>query len=108
MDGKFWDYVIVVIGMISYFLVGILFSIGLLKGKNAGKEAFLIIFIALMLLTFYVYKGILKFKQWILSWSLFFKITVPIILVIAIIGIIILMIFINKKRGYYSIFDPID
>lgn len=44
IDGKIWDVIFLVIGMIAYAIVGILFSIGVLYGKEAGKEAYAFVF----------------------------------------------------------------
>ena len=37
IDGKIWNVIFLVVGMIAYVIVGILFSIGVLHGKEAGK-----------------------------------------------------------------------
>ena len=38
IDDKIWNLIMCVIGMLAYSIVGVLFSIGILHGKNAGKE----------------------------------------------------------------------
>ena len=40
IDGKIWNVIFLVVGMIAYAIRGIMFSIGVLHGKKAGKEAF--------------------------------------------------------------------
>ena len=36
---KIWNIIVLIIGMLAYSIVGILFSFGLINGKNAGKAA---------------------------------------------------------------------
>ena len=92
LDDKIWNIVLLVIGMTTYSIVGILFSIGLLHGKNAGKEAYGAIFIILLLLGYGVYCGIVNLQKWILSWALWIKITVPAILIAIIVIAIVLIV----------------
>lgn len=84
--------------MTTYSIVGILFSIGLLHGKNAGKEAYGAIFIILLLLGYGVYCGIVNLQKWILSWAIWIKITVPAILI----AIIVIAIVLIVKSGSYK------
>lgn len=98
LDDKIWNLIMVVIGMLAYSIVGVLFSIGLLHGKDAGKEAYIFFFIILLILGYCVYNGIISFQNWILSWPLDVKIIVPICIVLLISGIILLMIHKNKKN----------
>ena len=98
LDDKIWNLIMVVIGMLAYSIVGVLFSIGLLHGKDAGKEAYIFFFIILLILGYCVYNGIIYFQNWILSWPLAVKIIVPICIVLLISGIILLMIHKNKKN----------
>ena len=44
VDGKVWDVIFLVVGMIAYAIVGIIFSIGILHGKQAGKDAYALVF----------------------------------------------------------------
>lgn len=92
LDDKIWNIVLLVIGMATYSIVGILFSFGLLHGKNAGKEAYGAIFIILLLLGYGVYCGIVNLQKWILSWPLWIKITVPAVLIAIIVAAIVLII----------------
>ena len=98
IDGKIWDVVFLVIGMIAYAIVGVLFSIGVLHGKQAGKDAYAFITVLLLLGGYAAYKGLLAFKEWVISWPLFVKIIVPTIIFLLIVGIIVLIVF-KKKKG---------
>ena len=49
IDGKIWDVIFIVVGMVTYAIVGVLFSIGVLHGKEAGKEAYVFVFFLLIL-----------------------------------------------------------
>ena len=82
-----------ILGMITYSIVGIMFSIGLISGRNAGKKAYSVVFIVLLIDGYCVYQGIVKFQEWILSWSPIVKIIVPVTILIMIVGTIILMFF---------------
>lgn len=86
LDNKIWNLIMLIIGMIAYFIVGLLFSLHLLDGKNAGKEAYVAVFIVLVVLGFYVYQGIISFQKWIYSLALWIKILIPSILILIIIG----------------------
>ena len=76
------------VGMLTYSIVGLLFSFGLISGKNAGKDAYAAIFIFLLLIGCCIYQGIVKLQQWILSWLLYIKILVPSVLALLIAGTI--------------------
>lgn len=96
LDDKIWNIVLLVIGMTTYSIVGILFSIGLLYGKNAGKEAYGAIFIIQLLLGYGVYCGIVNLQKWILGWALWVKILIPSLLVAVIIATVVLIVKSNK------------
>lgn len=87
-----------IVGMITYAIVGLLFSLGLIAGKNAGKEAYAAVFIILLLIGYCIYEGIVKIQQWVLSWPLFVKILVPIILGLLIAGTITILIVKKRKN----------
>lgn len=99
IDGKIWDVVFLVIGMIAYAIVGVLFSIGVLHGKQAGIDAYAFVTVLLLLGGYAAYEGLLTFKKWVISWPLFVKIIVPIIIVLLIIGLIVLVVFKRKKEA---------
>lgn len=86
LDNKIWNLIMVIIGMLAYAIVGMLFSLHLLDGKNAGKEAFAAVLIILLVVGIYVYQGIISFQKWILSLALWIKILIPSILILIIIG----------------------
>lgn len=104
LDDKNWNIVLLVIGMTTYSIVGFLFSIGLLHGKNAGKEAYGAIFIILLLLGYGVYCGIVNLQIWILSWALWIKITVPVILIAIIVIAIVLIV--KSSHSKNKVVDP--
>lgn len=104
LDDKIWNIVLLVIGMTTYSIVGILFSIGLLHGKKAGKEAYGAIFIILLLLGYGVYCGIVNLQKWILSWALWIKITVPAILIAIIVIAIVLIV--KSSHSKNNVVDP--
>ena len=78
-----------------YSIVGLLFSFGLIHGKNAGKEAYAFVFIILLLLGYCVYSGIVAVQNWIISWPLYVKI---IVLSLLLVSIIISLFYLLKKR----------
>lgn len=97
IDGKVWSLIFLVVGMIAYGIVGVLFSIGVLHGKEQGKEAYALVFFLLILGGYAVYKGLVNFKLWVLAWPLAIKIIVPVILLLLILVTILLIIENNKK-----------
>lgn len=98
IDGKTWDVVFLVVGMIAYAIVGILFSIGVLHGREAGKDAYAFVFFLLILAGYGVYKGLEKLRLWILAWPLVVKIIVPIMIAL-LVGALITLIIIKRKRN---------
>lgn len=98
IDGKIWDVIFIVVGMVTYAIVGVLFSIGVLHGKEAGKEAYVFVFFLLILAGYGVYKGLEKLRLWILAWPLAIKIIVPIMIAL-LIGALITLIIIKRKRN---------
>lgn len=98
IDGKIWNVIFLVVGMIAYAIVGILFSIGILHGKEAGKDAYAFVFFLLILAGYGVYKGLEKLRLWILAWPLVVRIIVPIMIAL-LIGALITLIIIKRKRN---------
>lgn len=98
IDGKIWNVIFLVVGMIAYAIVGILFSIGVLHGKEAGKDAYAFVFFLLILAGYGVYKGLEKLRLWILAWPLVVRIIVPIMIAL-LIGALITLIIIKRKRN---------
>ena len=98
LDDKIWNIIIAVVGVIAYGIVGLLYSIHLIDGKQEGKTAYAAVFIILIIIGFLIYQGILKVEQWILSWPLAVKIFVPTVMGLLIIGTIVLLIIGNKKK----------
>lgn len=98
LDNQIWNTIMLIVGMIAYAVVGLLFSFGIIAGKNAGKEAYAAVFIILLLIGYCIYEGIVKIQQWVLSWPLFVKILVPIILGLLIAGTITILIVKKRKN----------
>lgn len=98
IDGKIWKVIFFVVGMIAYAIVGILFSIGVLHGREAGKDAYSFVFFLLIIAGYGVYKGLEKLRLWILAWPLVVKIIVPIMIAL-LIGALITLIIIKRKRN---------
>ena len=98
IDGKIWNVIFLVVGMIAYAIVGILFSIGVLHGKEAGKDAYAFVFFLLILAGYGVYKGLEKLRLWILAWPLVVRIIVPIMIAL-LIGALITLIIIKRERN---------
>ena len=96
LDDKIWNIIMLIIGMLAYSIVGLLFSFGLIRGKNAGKEAYVFVFIILLILGYCVYSGIVAVQNWILCWPLYVKIIVTSLLLVSI--IIISLFYLLKKR----------
>ena len=99
LDDKIWNIIMLIIGMLAYTIVGILFSFGLIHGKNVGKEAYAFVFIILLLLGYCVYSGIVAVQNWIISWPLYVKIIVPSLLFTAIIIIIVQLLKKHKEKS---------
>lgn len=78
IDDQIWNIVFLVVGMAAYAIVGVLFSIGILHGKQAGKDAYALVFFLLILGGWGIYQGLIAFKQWVLGWPLAAKIAVPV------------------------------
>lgn len=98
LDSKIWNLVFVGLGMFTYAIVGFLYSIKAIHGKQEGKDAYAVIFLMLILIGVFIYKGIRSFQQWLISWHLVVKITVIALLVISIIIVSIIIYLKNKKQ----------
>lgn len=77
IDGRIWDVIFVVVGMVAYAVVGFLFSIGILSTRKDGKDAYALVFLLLILGGYGFYKLLELIRNWVLSWPLFVKILVP-------------------------------
>ncbi len=98
IDDKIWNIIIAIIGVASYGVVGLLYSLHLISNSRDGKYAYIATFIILIIIGFFVYQGIVKFEQWVVSWPLFIKILVPSILFCGVISVS-LIIAINRKKS---------
>jgi len=99
IDDHLWDIIMAVLGMVVYAIVGFLFAAGFIRGKNAGKEAYVCVFLILLILGFYIYEGIIKLQEWVVSWPLIAKICVLSslsLLIIAVAAILCVKVF---KKG---------
>ena len=92
IDGKIWEVIFLIVGMISYAIVGTLFSIGILSTKQNGRDAYALVFSLLILAGYGFYRLLRLIRDWILSWPLFAKIIVAISIGLALLAGIILVI----------------
>lgn len=98
LDDKIWNIIIAVIGVSAYGIVGLLYSIHLIDGKQKGKTAYAAVVIILIIIGFLIYQGIIMVEQWILSWPIAVKIIVPTIMGLLIVGTTILLVIEKKKK----------
>lgn len=101
LDDHIWNIVMAVVGVVAYGIVGLLYSVHLISGKEAGKDAYAAVFIILLIVGVFIYNGILKVEQWILSWPLLVKILVPSIMVVGIISVSVVLLS-NKRKQKIS------
>lgn len=95
-DDAIWHVVFMVVGMVAYFIVGVLFSAGVLHGSKAGREAYYLMVLLLIACGYGVYKLLELLNQWILSWPLAVKISVVSVLFLLVVFVVVLIIL--KKR----------
>lgn len=98
LDDMIWNIIIAVIGVSAYGIVGLLYSIHLIDGKQEGKTAYAAVVIILIIIGFLIYQGIIMVEQWILSWPIAVKIIVPTIMGLLIVGTTILLVIEKKKK----------
>lgn len=98
LDDKIWNIIIAVIGVGAYGIVGLLYSIHLIDGKQEGKTAYAAVVIILIIIGFLIYQGIIMVEQWILSWPIAAKIIVPTIMGLLIVGTTILLVIEKKEK----------
>ena len=48
LDDAIWNLIMAIVGVVAYAIVGVLYSIHAIHGKNAGKEAYAAVFIILL------------------------------------------------------------
>lgn len=96
IDDKIWNVIFLIVGMIAYAIVGIMFSIGILRSKQAGNDAYVLVFFLLLLGGYAVYNGLEQLKLWVLAWPLFVKILVPSIIGLGVIAVVVLIILVKK------------
>lgn len=97
LDDKVWNIVIAIVGVVTYAIVGGIYAIHEISGKQDAKEAYAAVFIILLLLGYCVYQGIIKLQLSILSLPVAVKIVVPVIIAIAIFGLVVLLV-IKERR----------
>ena len=105
IDGKIWDKIFLVVGMIAYSMVGTLFSIGLLHGRKAGKKAYALVFFLLILGGIEVHKTLTQLRLWIIDLQLSVKILIPLIIGVITISSIILIVIHKNKRVVHKLID---
>lgn len=96
IDDQIWNVIFLVVGMVAYAIVGFMLSIGGLHGKQASKEAYVFVFLLLLLGGYTAYKGLEQLKLWALAWPLFVKIMAPSIIGLGIIAVVILIVLVKK------------
>ena len=100
IDNYITNIILAGIGTLAYAIVGVLYSLNLIHGKNAGKEAFIAVLIILLLIGLAVYNGFIAFTNWLASWPLWCKILVPSLLVAGIVTTIVFIRLKNKKDSH--------
>ncbi len=102
VDGRIWEILFYILGMIAYAIVGIMYSIGLIKGRKEGSDAYAFVLFALILAGYGFYKFLERVRIWILGWPLYVKIIVISVLGVALILIIVYKILLYKHKGSLS------
>lgn len=85
---------------IAFFIVSLMYKIGVIDSKSEGSKAFKGVFVILLILALTIYLGIRRFQEWFLTSPMYVKIIIPSVLGLLIIGVIILIIhdhFINEE-----------
>ena len=98
IDDQIWNWIFLGLGMLAYAIVGFLYSIKSIHGKQEGKDAYLVVFLVLFIMGIFIYNGIRRFQQWLISWPLGVKISVIVLLVLSIIAVSIIIYLKNKKQ----------
>lgn len=98
IDDLLWNTIIAIIGTISYVVVSFFYSTRLIVGKESGKETYVVIFIVLLIVGTFVYNGIIKVEQWIISLPIVVKILIPSVLILLVIIISIIIANHNKHN----------
>lgn len=96
IDDQVWNVIFYVVGIIAYGIVGLMFSAGILHGKQAGIKAYGLVIFLLILGGYAVYKTLQRFKLWVLAWPLFVKILIPTSIGLCVIAVIVLIILYKK------------
>lgn len=78
--------IIAIIVAASFSIVGILYKLGMIDGKDEGHDAFKGVFVVLLNCALVIYFGIRKFRECMISWPLAAKIIVVSILGVMFIG----------------------
>lgn len=95
LDDHIWNIAMAIVGVVAYGIVGLLYSAHLIS----DKEAYVAVFIILLIIGVLIYNGILKVEQWILSWPLYVKILVPSVMGAGIIAVSTLLIINRIKKS---------
>ena len=83
------------IGIITYAIWN-LFSIGILRDRSSGKEAYAFIFIMLILAGYGFIKALKAFKTWIISLPFLIKIIIPTVIITL---IVVTFLIIRKNKN---------
>lgn len=96
IDGQVWNLIFLAFGIITYAIVGILFSIGILRDRSSGKEAYAFIFIMLILAGYGFIKALKAFKTWIISLPFLIKKIIPTVIITL---IVVTFLIIRKNKN---------
>jgi len=98
IDDQIWNVIFLIVGIAAYAIVGVLFSLGVLHGRQSGRDAYALVFFLLILGGWGVYQGLVAFKKWVISWPMALKIIVPSLIALAI-GAVVFLIVWRKRKG---------
>lgn len=62
------------VGFLAYTIVGFLFPLGIIDGKQQGRDSYAAVFLILLFVGFALYQGITFVINWISNWPLWVKI----------------------------------
>ena len=85
VDNLILNRIITIIVVVSFSIVDALYKLGVIDGKDAFKGVFVVFLICAL----FLYLGIRKFQEWVISKSLQAKIIVSFILDVMFIGTIV-------------------
>ncbi len=102
IDNLILNRIIAIIVAVSFSIVGVLYKLGAIDGKDEGQDAFKGVFVVLLICALVIYLEIRKFQEWVISWPLATKIIVPSVLGVMFIGFLVWSIldYVNNSDQY--------